>query len=65
MDVQCQEFRMEVEKRVLKKDHFSVCNNMDEAVLRAWQGVVVLPRKTTLNRDGKGAQKIANANHHM
>ena len=65
MYVQCQEFRVEVEKRVLKKDNFPVCNNMNEAVLRAWQGVVVLTPKTTLNRDGKGAQMIANANHHM
>jgi len=38
---------------------------MDEAVLRAWQGVVVLTPKNTLNRDGKAAQMIANANHHM
>ena len=52
-------------KAGLKKDIFSVCNNMDEAVLRAWQGVVVLTPKNTLNRDGKAAQMIANANHHM
>ena len=41
-------------KAGLKKTIFSVCDNMDEAVLGAWQGVVVLTPKNHVKQGRQG-----------